>query len=196
MGIDPRPARTRAALVEAAQEFLAEGEARPSIPQLTKRAGVAHGSFYNHFEDREDLMLQAAVEARKAHGWEEFIQIIGSYDDPVLGYLAGIYQTLLLWQGDRRTATIIATAGPAVLRAMRQEIEEQSGPWDEMIARSMATTDDLEMALWVMQGSFHTILKEISNGTLDSSDAAERAIIQYGVLLGLTREQLAPIFQK
>lgn len=72
-----RGARTREALLRAGRELFAE---RPvdavAIDDIVRAAGVAKGSFYNHFPDREALvrtvtgeireMLEAAVDAVNA----------------------------------------------------------------------------------------------------------------------------------
>jgi AcrR family transcriptional regulator len=61
----PRPARptraqqrerTREALVDAAVQVVGEhGYAGASVTAITRRAGVAQGTFYNYFDSREDL---------------------------------------------------------------------------------------------------------------------------------------------
>lgn len=54
--LSPRAARTRAALLAAGLELLAE---RPvdaiAIDEVVAAAGVAKGSFFNHFEDKHDF---------------------------------------------------------------------------------------------------------------------------------------------
>src|SRR5246500_780243 len=58
--LDRRKARTRAALVRAAQSFLAAGKPDVPILEITQAADVGLGSFYNHFDSKEQL-FQAAV---------------------------------------------------------------------------------------------------------------------------------------
>jgi AcrR family transcriptional regulator len=57
-----RRAQTRAALVRAAQQLLAEGRTNIPILEITELADVGMGSFYNHFETKEEL-FEAAVES-------------------------------------------------------------------------------------------------------------------------------------
>ncbi len=61
----PRIRRTRAALIAAGLELLAS---RPidaiAIDELVARAGVAKGSFFNHFEDKHDFAAAVATEVR------------------------------------------------------------------------------------------------------------------------------------
>jgi AcrR family transcriptional regulator len=59
--LERRKARTRSALVRAAQALIADGRTAASILEITQAADVGLGSFYNHFETKEQL-YQAAVE--------------------------------------------------------------------------------------------------------------------------------------
>jgi AcrR family transcriptional regulator len=60
--LERRKARTRAALIKAAQTLIAEGRTNVPILEITQAADVGMGSFYNHFETKEQL-FDAAVEA-------------------------------------------------------------------------------------------------------------------------------------
>ena len=52
--------RTRAALIRAAQSFVAAGKLNVPVLEITQAADVGMGSFYNHFDSKEEL-FQAAV---------------------------------------------------------------------------------------------------------------------------------------
>lgn len=66
--LERRKARTRAALVGAAQSLLAEGKINVPIVEITQTADVGMGSFYNHFQSREELFRAAVEEALDRHG--------------------------------------------------------------------------------------------------------------------------------
>src|SRR3954447_18986655 len=52
--------RTHERVVAAAsQEFRANGVAGTSIPKLMERVGLTHGTFYAHFESKEELAAEA-----------------------------------------------------------------------------------------------------------------------------------------
>jgi AcrR family transcriptional regulator len=56
---DPRRARTRTALIKAAQKLFSERTFETiSVEYITEAAGVAKGSFYNHFSDKQDLATE------------------------------------------------------------------------------------------------------------------------------------------
>lgn len=56
-----RRARTRSALLGAARDLLAEGRSSASIDEITKRADVGFGSFFNHFPGGKDELFEQAV---------------------------------------------------------------------------------------------------------------------------------------
>jgi AcrR family transcriptional regulator len=70
--LERRKARTRAALIQAAQGFIAAGNPNVPILDITQAADVGLGSFYNHFQSKEEL-FEAAV--------EEVMEVLGSLLD-------------------------------------------------------------------------------------------------------------------
>src|SRR5947209_4100851 len=58
--LERRKQRTRAALIKAAQRLIAEGRVNVPVLEITQAADVGMGSFYNHF-DSKDQLFQAAV---------------------------------------------------------------------------------------------------------------------------------------
>lgn len=79
--VDRRKQRTRTALVRAARQLLADGRTHVSIQEITDAADVGFGSFYNHFESKDDLFA-AAVDST-VEDWALLRdQIVAGYDDP------------------------------------------------------------------------------------------------------------------
>ncbi|NKY60858.1 TetR/AcrR family transcriptional regulator [Nocardia flavorosea] len=66
--LERRKAQTRAALVGAAQSFLAAGRTNAPILEITQAADVGMGSFYNHFRSRDELFQVALEDALDLHG--------------------------------------------------------------------------------------------------------------------------------
>src|SRR5271157_1081930 len=58
--LERRKMRTRSALIRAAQTFVAAGKLNVPVLEITQAADVGMGSFYNHFDSKEQL-FQAAV---------------------------------------------------------------------------------------------------------------------------------------
>lgn len=96
--LSPRALRTRQALLEAGLELLAD---RPidaiAIDDLVARAGVAKGSFFNHFADKH--AFGRAVAARVRAAMDERVALINEgVTDPVTrlagGMVAAVAMTL------------------------------------------------------------------------------------------------------
>lgn len=80
-----RKARTRAALVRAAQSFLADGKTNMPILEITQAADVGMGSFYNHFQSKEELFEAAIADAIDLHG-AVLDQLTADTEDPALAF--------------------------------------------------------------------------------------------------------------
>ena len=67
--LDRRKARTRQALIDAALRLIGEGRGdRASIQEITEAADIGAGSFYNHFDSKEQLFATASAEVRAGPG--------------------------------------------------------------------------------------------------------------------------------
>lgn len=76
-----RKARTRAALVRAAQEFIAAGKLNVPVLEITQAADVGMGSFYNHFASKEQLFDAAVADALERLG-ALLDELTAGLDDP------------------------------------------------------------------------------------------------------------------
>ena len=82
--LDRRKARTRRALIDAAVRLIAEGRGeRSSIQEITEAADIGFGSFYNHFESKDELFRTASEEILER--WGRMIdQACAGIDDPAV----------------------------------------------------------------------------------------------------------------
>ena len=65
----PVQAQTRQALIDAAVRLIAEGRRdRASIAEITEEADIGFGSFYNHFDSKEQLFQTASEEVLERWG--------------------------------------------------------------------------------------------------------------------------------
>src|SRR5215204_266152 len=80
--LDRRKARTRQALIDAAVGLIAEGRGeRASIQEITEAADIGFGSFYNHFESKDELFRTASEEVLER--WGQMIDgACAGLDDP------------------------------------------------------------------------------------------------------------------
>jgi AcrR family transcriptional regulator len=88
--LDRRKARTRQALIDAAVRLIAEGRGdRASIQEITEEADIGFGSFYNHFDGKEQLFQTASEEALER--WGQMIdRATAGIDDPAELFAVGM----------------------------------------------------------------------------------------------------------
>lgn len=112
--LDRRKERTRAALVSAACEFLAEGRTAVSIQQITDAADVGFGSFYNHFESKEAL-FGAAVQSVMDVYVAFRDQAVAGYDDPAEVFAVSFRMTGRLQRQIPELVRVLLNEGTRVL---------------------------------------------------------------------------------
>lgn len=159
-----RRARTRQKLTEAASVLIAEkGVAGLRIQEITERADVALGSFYNHFKTKEELVEAVVtdtidVRARGIVSTMASIEdpaeavafacrrVVGiAYEDPELAWLF-----VNLDRADALFETIVLTAALGVL--------------DAGVSSGRLEAPDSHIALTVMVGGALAIVRGILDG--------------------------------
>lgn len=111
---DRRKERTRAALLGAAQGFLAEGRSSVSIQQITDAADVGFGSFYNHFESKEAL-FEAAVDSVLVTYAALLEEIVAGYDDPAEVFAVSFRMTGRLQRQVPEMVRVLLNEGTGIL---------------------------------------------------------------------------------
>ncbi|MFH8366442.1 TetR/AcrR family transcriptional regulator [Streptomyces sp. NPDC018031] len=113
---DRRRARTRGALIAAARSILSDqGPADVSIQQITNRADVGFGSFYNHFGSKAELFEAAVADAMEEYGalLDERTAHLG---DPAEVFAVGVRLTGRLADTHPQVARILLRTGPVSMR--------------------------------------------------------------------------------
>jgi len=109
--LDRRKARTRAALVAAARELLASRDAAEvSIQEITDSADVGFGSFYNHFESKNELFDAAIEEVLEEHG-ALFDAVTEGMDDPAEVFASSVRMTVRMAKTHPQVAKIFQRTG-------------------------------------------------------------------------------------
>jgi len=68
---DPRPARTRAAIIAAVETLVADPETEVSVNAVARAAGVSRSSFYAQFADLDDLAVAMLVDTFRDIGLDD-----------------------------------------------------------------------------------------------------------------------------
>lgn len=150
--LERQKARTRAALVAAAQGFIARGELNAPVLEITQAADVGMGSFYNHFESKEQL-FRAAVDGALETLGGYLDSLADEIADPAEAFTASFRITGRVFRLQPELSRVLLHSGPELIAS-----EHGLGP---RAARDMAaaasaglfTFDDPEVALSLVAGA-------------------------------------------
>jgi AcrR family transcriptional regulator len=147
-----RKAHTRSALVRAAQGFLADGRTEVPILEITQAADVGMGSFYNHFESKEQLFHAAVEESLDAHG-ALLDELTGEMDDPAEVFARSFRLTGRLHRRQPELSNVllrnglaIATSDRGIARRVRRDIEAAT-------RAGRFTVEDVDLAMTIVAGA-------------------------------------------
>ncbi len=113
-----RKQRTRAALVKAAQRLIAEGRVNVPVLEITQAADVGMGSFYNHFDSKEQLFEAAVADVLDAHG-AMLDRLTESIEDPAETFATSFRLTGRLFRRHPQGSRILLANGLALLSSDR-----------------------------------------------------------------------------
>ena len=109
--MDRRKARTRAALIRAAQSFLAAGTPNVPVLEITQAADVGLGSFYNHFDSKEEL-FRAAVDDALGLFAAVLDELTAGLDDPAHVFAQGFRLTGRLHRAQPELSRVLLNSRP------------------------------------------------------------------------------------
>ncbi|MFE3188428.1 TetR/AcrR family transcriptional regulator [Nocardia sp. NPDC059240] len=112
--VDRRRERTRNALLGAARKFLSEGRSAVSIQEITDAADVGFGSFYNHFDSKEQLFDEAVRSVLQVYS-EMRDGIVAIYDDPAEVFAVSFRMTGRLQRQIPEMVRVILNSGMSIL---------------------------------------------------------------------------------
>ena len=175
-----RKQRTRGALIKAAQAFIAAGKVNVPVLEITQAADVGMGSFYNHFDSKEQLFEAAVAEVLDAHG-ALLDHLTASLDDSAETFACSFRLTGRLFRRRPQESQILLANGIALLssdlglapRALRDiEAAVQAGRF---------TVDDPQLALAVAGGALLG-LGNLLRDQPDRDDARAADVVTENVL--------------
>jgi AcrR family transcriptional regulator len=112
--LERRKQRTRAALVKAAQGLIAEGKVNVPVLEITKAADVGMGSFYNHFDSKEQLFEAAVADVLDAYG-AMLDRLTESIEDPAETFATSFRLTGRLFRRRPQESQILLANGLTLL---------------------------------------------------------------------------------
>jgi AcrR family transcriptional regulator len=197
--LQERKQRTRAALVAAAQRLIAEGKVNVPVLEITRAADVGMGSFYNHFDSKEQLFEAAVADVLDTHG-ALLDRLTASIEDPAETFATSFRLTGRLFRRRPQESEILLANGSTLLsadrglapRALRDiKAAARAGRFRSAIG------DDPELALAMAGGALlglgALLRKDRDRDDAQAADAATENVL---CLFGLTVEEARSICQR
>jgi AcrR family transcriptional regulator len=116
--LERRKQRTRSALIAAAQTFIAAGKLNAPVLEITQAADVGMGSFYNHFDSKEELFDAALAEALDVHG-ALLDSLTPALDDPAEAFARSFRLTGRLFRRRPQESRVLLASGLTLLSSDR-----------------------------------------------------------------------------
>jgi AcrR family transcriptional regulator len=187
--LERRKQRTRAALVKAAQRLIAEGRVNAPVLEITQAADVGMGSFYNHFESKEQLFEAAIADVLDAHG-AMLDRLTASIDDPAETFATSFRLTGRLFRQRPQESEILLANGPALLSSERGLAPRALRDIKAGVAADRFHIDDPELAL-AMAGGALLGLGKLLRDDPDRDDARAADTVTENVLrlFGLSADE-------
>jgi len=186
-----RRARTRESLVTAARSLIAEnGVSGLRVGEITERADVALGSFYNHFESKEEVVEAIVADTVRAIAAAN-TPLIESLDDPAEAASVSYRRFVRLADEDPELARLLVNLDRAEARSESMLVPEAQKTLErgvetgrfEIVDTSVALTAIIGGAVAVIQG----ILEKRLPGDADIP-AAQGMLRSLGIPAGEARE--------
>ena len=188
--LSPRAARTRAALIAAGFDLLADRpiDAIP-IDDVVARAGVAKGSFFNHFTDKQDFAAAISAEVRREV--EALVTAANAAERDPLARIAGGLQVAVRFAltQPKRSAVLLRGQGSSTARAHplnRGLVADFEAALAQGLLRPAAR--DTGVLFWL--GLCQVLMTNIVEQKQDLAEAATR--LAEMLVLGLTGLGVAP----
>ena len=157
--LDRRKARTRQALIDAAVGLIAEGRGQQAnIQEITDAADIGFGSFYNHFESKEQLFQTASNEVLDR--WAQMIDVVtAGMTDPAARFSMGLRISGRLTWAHPEIAGFITGVGLELVDSPRGLAPRALGDIHAGQASGRFSVPDAEISLSAVAGGLLGLLR-------------------------------------
>ncbi|OZD08029.1 TetR family transcriptional regulator [Rhodococcus sp. 06-235-1A] len=147
-----RKARTRGALVKAAQGLLASGNTTASVLEITQAADVSNGSFYNYFETKEELW-QAAIDSALESAGDYLDSLTVDLDDAVEKFTQSFRLSGRLFRLEPELSRVLLNSEAAAFAAAGGLAPRSRRDIESAAEQGRFDVDDADLALAIVAGS-------------------------------------------
>jgi AcrR family transcriptional regulator len=159
-----RRARTRRQLTEAASVLIAEkGVAGLRIQEITERADVALGSFYNHFGSKEELVEAVVADTIdvRARG---IVSHLASFADPAEAVSYSCRRVIRIAYEDPELAWLFVNLDRADVLFEAMVLQAALAVFDEGVAVGRFSVADTHLALTATTGGAVAVMRGVLDG--------------------------------
>jgi AcrR family transcriptional regulator len=193
--LELRKQRTRNALVKAAQRFIADGRVNAPVLEITQAADVGMGSFYNHFDSKEELFEAAVADVLDEHG-AVLDRLTASIDDPAETFATSFRLIGRLFGQRPQQSDILLANGLTLLSSESGLAPRALRDIKAAAAAGRFRVDDPELALAVAGGALLGLGKLLrDNPDRDGASAADTVAESVLRLFGLSADEAHAICQ-
>ncbi|SBS79783.1 Transcriptional regulator [uncultured Mycobacterium sp.] len=150
--LERRKQRTRMALVKAAQSMIAAGKLNVPVLEITQAADVGMGSFYNHFDSKEQLFEAAVADVLDSHG-AVLDQLTADIEDPAVVFACSFRLTGRMFRERPQESRILLANAGALLAADRGLAPRALRDIKVGVAAGRFHVEDPELTLAVAAGA-------------------------------------------
>jgi AcrR family transcriptional regulator len=194
--LERRKQRTRAALIQAAQAFLAAGKLNVPILEITQAADVGMGSFYNHFDSKEELFEAAVADVLDNHG-ALLDQLTAGMEDPAEKFACSFRLTGRLFRRRPQESRVMLANGLSLISSDRGLAPRALRDITEAVEAGRFHVDDPRRSLAVAGGALMGIGQLLQDEpSRDDALTADQVTEDVLRLFGLSAEEAHEICQR
>ncbi|HTX93976.1 MAG TPA: TetR/AcrR family transcriptional regulator [Mycobacterium sp.] len=183
--LERRKMRTRAALIRAGQSFIAAGKTNVPVLEITQAADVGMGSFYNHFESKEDLFEAAVNEVLDELG-AVLDKLSDEGEDPAETFARSFRLVGRLFRRRPETCKVLLNTGLTLISAERGLAPRALRDIRVGARAGRFSVDDPVLALSVAGGALMGLAQLLHDQPeRDDGEAADRVTRDVLVMFGL-----------
>jgi AcrR family transcriptional regulator len=187
--LDRRKARTRSALIQAAQTLIAEGRTNVPILEITQAADIGMGSFYNHFETKEQLFEAAVEDVMDGYG-QLLDRITGQIEDPAEVFAASFRLTGRLHRREPELSKVLLNNALRLLSAPNGLAPRARRDIDAATKDGRFDVKDLDVAVTMAAGALIALGQLLHDQPeRDVDETTDRITEDLLRMFGMTRRQ-------
>lgn len=194
--LERRKMRTRTALIRAAQGFIADGKLNVPVLEITQAADVGMGSFYNHFDSKEQLFQAAIDEVLDTHG-ALLDRMAGDDEDPAETFARSFRLTGRLFRRRPDLSRVLLNHGLGLITADRGVAPRALRDIEAATRAGRFSVDDPVLALAVAGGALMGLGQLLhAQPERDDAEAADRVTRDVLVMFGVAPAEAAEICRR